>query len=199
MADEQDKVITDPETKTSIGDPGEDDGLGGLEDLDLSGDLKISSKDGQEFTVSKKYAFISILIKTSIENDVTATSVPLPGVDSQILELVVKYMEHHKGTELPPVESPLKSTKMKDVCTDSWDADFIDDIGNIRQHLYDLILAANYMDIKSLLHLGLAKVASLIKGQPLDKLKEILSTEQDSDKIGAKKDDKVKTETKQDS
>ena len=41
--------------------------------------------------------------------------------------------------------------------------------------LYDLILAANYMDIKSLLHLGCACVASLIKGQPLDKIKDILS------------------------
>merc|ERR1719346_90628 len=85
---------------------------------------------------------------------------------------------HHVGVEPPIVESPLKSTTMSEVCSDKWDAKFIDDIGELRQDLYDLILAANYMDIKSLLHLGLAKVASLIKGQPLDKLKDILSTEQ---------------------
>merc|ERR1712150_263777 len=78
----------------------------------------------------------------------------------------------------PIVESPLKSTVMKDVCTDGWDATFIDQIGEKRQDLYDLILAANYMDITCLLHLGLAKVASLIKGQPLDQLKSILSTDQ---------------------
>ena len=53
---------------------------------------------------------------------------------------------------------------MKDVCKDPFDADFIDRIGDNRQALYDLILAANYMDIKALLHLGCAKVASLIKG-----------------------------------
>ena len=58
------------------------------------------------------------------------------------------------------------------MCKDSWDADFIDKIGKDRQNLYDLILAANYMDIKGLLHLGCAKVASLIKGQPLEKLSE---------------------------
>jgi len=46
--------------------------------------------------------------------------------------------------------------------------------------LYDLILAANYMDIKSLLHLGCAKVASLIKGQPLEKIKDILAVTQKS-------------------
>lgn len=35
--------------------------------------------------------------------------------------------------------------------------------------------AANYMDIKSLLHLGCSKVASLIKGQPLESIKAILA------------------------
>ncbi len=44
-----------------------------------------------------------------------------------------------------------------------------------KQTLYDLILAANYLDITALLHLGCAKVASFIKGQPLDKIKDILS------------------------
>ena len=63
---------------------------------------------------------------------------------------------------------------MKDVCKDAFDAEFIDRIGENRQALYDLILAANYMDIKGLLHLGCAKVASLIKGQPLEKIKDIL-------------------------
>jgi hypothetical protein len=81
---------------------------------------------------------------------------------------------------------------MKEVVRDEWDAIYIDKIGDNRQQLYDVILAANYMDVKSLLHLGCAKVASLIKGQsaihgahthaelhrtgqPLDKIKEILS------------------------
>lgn len=64
---------------------------------------------------------------------------------------------------------------MKDVCKDPWDADFIDKIGENRAVLYDLTLSANYMDIKSLMYLGAAKTASLIKGQPLEKIKDILS------------------------
>merc|ERR1712146_105385 len=79
------------------------------------------------------------------------------------------------GVEPPIIEKPLRSKVMKDVCKDAWDAKFIDTIGEQRQQLYDLILAANYMDIKSLLHLGCAKVASLIKGQPLEKIKDILA------------------------
>jgi len=71
---------------------------------------------------------------------------------------------------------------MKNVCKDKWDAEFIDNIGINRQQLYDLILAANYMDVKSLLHLGCAKVASLIKGQPLEKIKDILAVDQSANK-----------------
>jgi len=64
-------------------------------------------------------------------------------------------MAHHKGVEPPIIEKPLRSKNMKDVCKDKFDAEFIDNIGNDRQLLYDLILGANYMDIRSLLHLGL--------------------------------------------
>lgn len=34
---------------------------------------------------------------------------------------------------------------MKELCKEPWDADYIDKIGEDRQLLYDLILAANYM------------------------------------------------------
>ena len=137
--------------------------------------VKLVSKDKQSFEVTKRQAFISNLVKTSCEGDREAKEIPLPGVAGNILALVVNYMKHHNGTEPAIIDKPLRSKIMKDVVKNAWDAPFIDDIGEDRQKLYDLILAANYMDIKALLHLGCAKVASLIKGQPLEKIKEILS------------------------
>jgi len=151
------------------------DEVGGLSLDDVTGTLKLVSKDKKEFDVERKHAFVSTLVKTSLDTDSTATEVPIPGVSSAILAEVITYMNHHKGVEPPIVEKPLRSKVMRDVCKDPFDADFIDRIGENRQALYDLILAANYMDIKSLLHLGCAKVASLIKGQPLEKIKDILS------------------------
>jgi len=106
--------------------------------------------------------------------DEHAEEIPVPGATGAILALVVNYMKEHKGVEPPIVEKPLRSKVMKDVCPHKADADYIDKIAETRQQLYDLILVANFMDIKSLLHLGCAKVASLIKGQPLEKIKEIL-------------------------
>jgi len=136
--------------------------------------------------VERKYANISTLVKTSLENDENAAELPIPAVQGAILEKIVEYMNHHKGTEPPIIEKPLRSKVLKDVCQDKWDAEFIDKIGDNRQQLYDLILAANYLDVKSLLHLGCAKVASLIKGQPLEKIKEILDPKGEY----TKKDDK---------
>jgi len=158
-----------------MADKKEDGKVEGLSLDDDGGQLKLISKDSKDFVVEKKYAFISTLVKTSLDTDANATEVPMPGVKADILAKVVEYMNHHKGVEPPIIEKPLRSKVMADVCKDKWDADFIDKIGENRQQLYDLILAANYMDVKSLLHLGCAKVASLIKGQPLEKIKDILS------------------------
>ena len=137
--------------------------------------LTLVSGDGQLFLLEQKFACISKLLRTAIDSDATADQIPLPSTTSVTLKLIVEYMTHHRGEELPVIEKPLKSTLMKDVCADIWDADFIDKVGDERQILYNLILAANYMDITSLIHLGCAKVASLIKGQPLDKIKDILA------------------------
>jgi len=167
--------------------------VGGLSLDEVTGTLKLVSKDKKEYDIDRKNAFVSTLVKTSLDTDSAATEVPIPGVASNILSEVVVYMNHHKGVEPPIIEKPLRSKVMKDVCKDPFDADFIDRIGENRQALYDLILAANYMDIKSLLHLGCAKVASLIKGQPLEKIKDILST---GAKTEEKKEEKAKEEPK---
>jgi len=171
----------------------------GLDEVE-SKPLKLTSKDKKEFPIERKHAFISTLVKTSLETDDTSQEVPIPGVQGAILQLVVDYMSHHKGQEPALVDKPLRSKVMRDVCQDKWDAEFIDRIGENRQQLYDLILAANYMDVKSLLHLGCAKVASLIKGlcpgQPLEKIKEILDPK-GSEKKDDKKEDK-KEEKKED-
>lgn len=140
--------------------------------------ILVSKGNGQVVISDRNFVTTSKLMHTALENDQKVDQLPVPGVTTEILELVAKYMEHHKGVEQKLIEKPLRSKVMKDVCSDPWDAKFIDEVGEKRQQLYDLILAANYLDIRCLLHLGCAKVASLIKGQPLEKVKEILDPKQ---------------------
>lgn len=152
-----------------------DDEIGGLDGGDET--FVLTSKDGKDFDVNKKNVMISKLISTMVEADTTATKVQVPAVDAKIMEHIVSYCNHHGGQEPPIIEKPLRSKVMADVVKDKWDAEFIDKVGEDLATLYELILAANYMDITGLLHLGCAKVASLIKGQPLEKIKDILSVE----------------------
>jgi len=147
-----------------------------LEDDNQPTYITLTTKDGGSQRVNKAYACISKVLATTLESDPTATEVPLnePEINASILADVAAYIEHHKGTEPAIVEKPLRSKLMKEVTT-AWCAEFIDRIGEDRKKLYAMISCANYLDIQSLLHLGCAKVASLIKGQPLDKIKEILT------------------------
>jgi len=87
--------------------------------------------------------------------------IPLPNVKSQVLHKVIEFCEHHLQEPMTEIEKPLKSQVMADV-VQKWFADFVD----LEQVLlFELILAANYMDIKPLLDLTCATVASMIKGK----------------------------------
>lgn len=146
------------------------------EDDELDRKINLVSSDGHTFPVNIKYAKISVFVTSALEDDDEAIDIPVLSVDKETLALVVEFMNHHEGTEPERPEKPLRHKEMSQVCNDPWDAEFIDRVDQQygRQQLYNVILAANYMDIKSLLHIACAKVASLIKGQPLEKIKVIL-------------------------
>jgi S-phase kinase-associated protein 1 len=70
---------------------------------------------------------------------------------------------------------PLKSTDMHQVVP-KWDADFIDLDHNT---LFEVVLAANYMDIQPLLNLGCAKVASLLKDKTPEEIRKTFNIRND--------------------
>ena len=121
------------------------------------------SKEGDPFPVPLAVANMSELVKSMMDEDGDegVTEIPLPNVKSQVLRKVIEFCEHHLQEPLTEIEKPLKSQVMADV-VQKWYADFVD----LEQVLlFELILAANYMDIKPLLDLTCATVASMIKGK----------------------------------
>jgi S-phase kinase-associated protein 1 len=169
---------------------------------DADNDMKeiiLISKGGDRFVIPKKYAKISGLLKVSVEGDKEETEFPLD-VDTEELALVHEYMEHHKGVEPPIVERPLKAKIMSENVKDPWDATFIDRLGKDPECADDVIrlcTASNYLEILSLLHLSCAKVASLIKGEPLEKMKKLLEMEEEEEAKKAEADKTVKVEPEQ--
>ena len=85
-----------------------------------------------------------------------------------MLSKVIEYCKHHVDTPPAAIAKPLKSSNLAEIVSE-WDAKFVD----IEQELlFELILAANYMDIKPLLELTCAKVASMIKGKTPEEIRK---------------------------
>jgi len=123
--------------------------------------LRLISSEGEKFEVLKKVAITSELVKTMAEGDKEENEIPLPNVKSAVLRKVIEYMRYHVDQPSREIEKPLKSANMQEVVS-QFDADFVDVDQEV---LFELILAANYMDVKPLLDLCCAKVASMIKGK----------------------------------
>jgi len=151
--------------------------------LDADGDnpeitLVSSGDDPKKYKVSKEYAKSSKLVQNILEGDNDAKQIVVKQVDGKTLGLIVKYLEHHKGKEPAEIAKPIRSVKMEKIVEDTWDAEFINNLA--KRALFQLILGANYMDCKSLLHLGCAKVATMIKGKSPEEIKQILGEEEEA-------------------
>merc|ERR1712034_53683 len=92
---------------------------------------------------------------------------------------IVKYLEHHDGKVPADIEKPIRSVKMEKIVEDEWDAEEINK--QTKKAIFQIILGANYMDIKSCLHLGCAKIATLIKGKSPEEIKKILGDDEDEE------------------
>src|SRR5437660_1312198 len=97
------------------------------------------------------------MVKGMIDDGNIDEAIPLPTVSKQTLEKVIEFCTYLKDNAPPEIEKPLRSTNLHDVTT-SWYADFVDK--ELDPYIYDLLLAANFMDIKPLVELCCAKIGS---------------------------------------
>ncbi len=138
--------------------------------------ITLLSGEGKGFKVTNGVALMSGTVASMLEgsDDSEEIEVPLPNVKNEILKIVISFCEKHVNSPMAEIDKPLKSATMSEI--DEWDAKFIDQPQEV---IFELILAANYMDIKSLLDLSCAKAASLIKGKTPEEIRHIFNIEND--------------------
>ena len=153
-------------------------------------EIKIITKEGKEFTLSKKSCELSELLKSAINDYPTETSYPLNELDEKNAELIKEFLSHFNGEAPKEIEKPIQSNEMKNL-TDEWSSNFIDKIP--LEDLTNLTVAANYMGINSLLDLCCAKVATMCKDKNED---EILKTFKITEKFSEEEKNKIKSENK---
>ncbi|KAK7054665.1 hypothetical protein VNI00_003128 [Paramarasmius palmivorus] len=125
------------------------------------------TSDNEQFTADKEVVERSVLIKNMLE-DVGESDQPIP------LPNVLEYCEHHRGEPLPAADSDQSQDDTRKRTTDisEWDQKFI----TVDQEmLFEIILAANYLDIKSLLDVGCKTVANMIKGKTPEEIRKLFN------------------------
>ena len=135
--------------------------------------VKLTTQEGEEVEVERKIIEWSVLVKGVVDDAGLDDAVPLPSVTKPVLEKVVKFLEYITVEEgqpkkKPKIKCPLVDADLKNSIEDHWFVDYVD---IDKKALYDLILAANFMDIKCLLKLTTAKVATYLKGKSLEEMR----------------------------
>lgn len=140
----------------------------------MAGILTVESQDGQKFQVEVAVAKMSETIKNLIEDAGTDATIPLPNVNSKTLTKVFEFCKYR--TENPPPPQPKEGEEKRTDDMTGWEIEFckVD-----QPALFELILAANYLDIKPLLDVTCKTVANMIKGKTPDEIRKIFNIPND--------------------
>ncbi|KAL3896989.1 MAG: hypothetical protein SGCHY_003718 [Lobulomycetales sp.] len=142
--------------------------------------VTLQSSDGETFKVDQKTADRSVLLKNMLEDVGDSDEpIPLPNVVGKVLAKVVEYCEYHKDDEPALVDDDkdaFDNSRNRSDDISEWDGNFIKVES---EELFEIILAANYLDIKPLLDLGCKTVANMIRGKTPEQIREMFNIEND--------------------
>jgi len=135
--------------------------------------VKMCSSDGHTFDVAWEVAIRSRTVKNLIEDNGTEETIPLPNVSGSILARVIEYCKYHVNVDRRNADGQPVETR-EDI--ERWDADFV----KVDQTtLFDLILAANYLNIEGLLDVTCQTVAKMIKGKTPEEIRKQFNIKND--------------------
>lgn len=130
--------------------------------------------ENKKIPIKKSVAKLSGLLKIMIENDSKETEIPIVNVKERIMRKVIVFMNYYNENPMNNISKPIKSTNMNELVSE-WYSNFVNIDENNKNKLYELISAANYLDIKPLLDLTCAKIATMIKGKSLEEIRNVFN------------------------
>jgi len=165
-------------------------------DVLVEREVILVSSDDYEFKLPEKVAYLSGLVKSTLggtnnddgddddgasedEDDSNGESpvIPLKNVSGDHLADVVKFMKFYATNPMPEIEKPIFSAEK---FVENLGDDFYRDFTNKDQdYIFDMVAAANFMDVAPLLDLMCASVAALLKGKTPEQIKETFGIEAD--------------------
>jgi S-phase kinase-associated protein 1 len=140
--------------------------------------VSLTSSDGVDMTVERQVASRSILIKNLLDDlpaEATNEAIPIPNVNEAVLKKVMEWCEHHKNDPVSTSDDDSDSRK-KSTDIEEWDQKYMQ---VDQEMLFEIILAANYLDIKALLDVGCKTVANMIKGKSPEEIRKTFNIQND--------------------
>ena len=124
--------------------------------------VRLRSAEGDSYELPYESAFLSILVKNTIEvedsdeddgddddddKESDIYEIDIPKVDSNTLAHVVKYMRHYVEEEaMEPLTTPLNGNDIKTIfASEPWYRDYIENMD--RSMVFKIVQAANFMEI----------------------------------------------------
>jgi len=150
--------------------------------------IKIKSNDDQIFEIDQDVVEQSSTIKTLSDlMDVGEVPIPLPNVKASILGPIVEFCNHHKNDPKPePIDDDDDDDPNKDIYEpkrsddiSEWDQAFVKRFTVAEGTLFDIIMAANYLGIKTLLAVGCKTIANMVRGKSSSEVREMFNISYD--------------------
>ncbi|RCV14057.1 hypothetical protein SEVIR_2G408000v4 [Setaria viridis] len=148
--------------------------------------ITLKSSDGVVRRVKKAVASLSGLISRSIEDGCADGDVPLPNVEASTLDTVLEYCNKHAdpgaaaaatNSDSDPTAAAAggssSSSSVDTAASDdmkAWDREFLDLLS--LDALYDLLLAADYLQIEGLQAVICQRAADMIKGKTTQQIRD---------------------------
>lgn len=133
--------------------------------------------DGEKLSVDLDVVNKSTILKNMIEDTGKDGDIPIPNIQLPILKKIIEFCEHYKSSNPKEIKKPLVSSKLTENNVDEWDANFIE-LEKV-DDIIDLVIAANFLDIESLVALGCAKIATFIKGKSVEEIRDVFGIQND--------------------
>ncbi|MCJ1310159.1 hypothetical protein MMC25_003820 [Agyrium rufum] len=138
--------------------------------------IKLMSSDNVEITAEREVLERSILIKNMLEDiGSPEDAIPIPNVNEAVLKKVIEWCTHHKA-DPPAAADDEGDSRKKTTDIEEWDQKFMQ---VDQEMLFEIILAANYLDIKPLLDVGCKTVANMIKGKSPEEIRKTFNIQND--------------------
>jgi len=144
--------------------------------------IKLQSSDGEIFPIDVSIAKLSTTIRDmlehlgmdELEND-SDNLLPLPNIEGNVLKKVIEWAENHKTEKSPKV---IETDKIYWYPLSPFNQNFIDTME--LKMVFDVILAANYLDIEDLLSLGTKAIADRIKKcKDAEEIRQVFNVQND--------------------